>query len=60
MDRQFDKHMQRRKKRELEKRREKMMDQLPVRQLDVMPFWFLAAGATLVIAVLAIWFLAFS
>jgi len=59
MDRRFAKHMHHRMLRDYELRREKLHDQVPLHQWDVMPVWLFAAGTMLLFAVVAIWILAF-
>lgn len=60
MNRQDERKLHHRKERELAKKEEKLHDQLPVRQWEVMPMWFLVAGSLLIVAVLVIWFMVLS
>jgi type VI protein secretion system component VasF len=60
MNRQDERKLHHRKERELANKEEKLRDQAPVRQWEVMPVWFLAAGSLLIVAVLVIWFMVLS
>lgn len=60
MERRTQRYLHHRKQRELEKRREQIQNQAPVRQWQVMPVWILLAGFVLIIGVLTVWFVAFS